>query len=167
MKLLEALTRLRQPVPNNLISQRKVGGQVVDYVSWFTYCDLLDDRIGYGCWFWEVLSMSQIGDRLTLVGRLTIIGDDRELSMMATGSESINCSSYGDPSSNAEAMSLRRALAKFGLTRDLWRKEDKSKPPTPTLPEYKKQPPRPRAGTSRNTRSISREEWLALKANQI
>ncbi|WP_228016134.1 hypothetical protein [Synechocystis salina] len=33
----------------------------------------------------------------------------------------------GDPSSNAEAMALRRCCAKFGLGRDLWRK-DKPQP---------------------------------------
>ncbi|WLT40311.1 hypothetical protein NON20_24525 (plasmid) [Synechocystis sp. B12] len=37
------------------------------------------------------------------------------MTRQATGTEDIDCNSYGDPSSNAEAMALRRCCAKFGL----------------------------------------------------
>jgi hypothetical protein len=124
----------------------------VNYIAWFDLCDLLDDLCDF--WEWEVKEVKQITgqppedweineamakaeelkkkpklpkqkDYLTLTGVLTIHGEDRSLSRSATGIEEINCSSYGDPSSNAEAMALRRCCAKFGLGRDLWRKENK------------------------------------------
>ncbi|MGC9506191.1 hypothetical protein [Baaleninema sp.] len=40
----------------------------------------------------------------------------------ATGTEELNCNSYGDPSSNAESMAFRRAAAKFGLGLYLYQK---------------------------------------------
>jgi hypothetical protein len=40
----------------------------------------------------------------------------------ATGQEEGDCGSYGDPSSNAESMALRRAAAKFGLALYLYDK---------------------------------------------
>jgi hypothetical protein len=126
----------------------------VDYVAWFDLCDLLDDLCDY--WEWEIKEIKQITgqppeeweineaiakaeesgkkaklpkqkDYLALTGILTIHGEDKSLTRMATGIEEINCSSYGDPSSNAEAMALRRCCAKFGLGRDLWRRENKQR----------------------------------------
>lgn len=130
MKLAEILNNLQTPIPSNLISKKDTFSKgkktgAVDYVAWVDIADLLDTRCGLGAWQWEVIQLNQIGDRLTLVGRLTVFGDDRSLSQDATGTEELDCSSYGDPSSNAEAMALRRACAKFGLGRDLWRKEQK------------------------------------------
>ena len=101
----------------------------------------------------------QIGDRLTLTGSLTIHGDDRSLTRQATGTEDIDCSSYGDPSSNAEAMALRRCCAKFGLGRDLWRKNK----PQP-LKIGQRQEPEKQTVLAPGT--ISREEWLKRKAGK-
>ena len=39
------------------------------------------------------------------------------------GNESLNCSNYGDASSNAIAQSLRKACGLVGLGRQLWRKD--------------------------------------------
>lgn len=127
MKLTEVLTQLQQPISPHLISQKTLKGNRIDYIAWFDLCDILDNRCGIGGWSWEIKDLIQIGNRLHLTGVLTIIGEERQLTMMATGTEDIDCSSYGDPSSNAEAMSLRRCCAKFGLGRDLWRK-NKAKP---------------------------------------
>jgi hypothetical protein len=44
----------------------------------------------------------------------------------ASGYEFLNCDSYGDTSSNAEAMALKRAAAKFGVGIGLYDKSDKS-----------------------------------------
>ena len=144
----------------------------VDYVAWFDLCDLLDDLCDY--WEWEVKEIKQITglrpeeweinealtkaqelnkkaklpkqrDYLALTGILTIHGEDRSVSRSATGIEEVNCSSYGDPSSNAEAMALRRCCAKFGLGREMWRKAEKpttnSKPSniTPIKPKPNRQ----------------------------
>lgn len=162
MILADIITQLKAPVAQSLISQKKVGNSKIDYIAWFDYCDLLDDRCGLGQWQWEIITVTTTNDRLFITGKLTIFGDDRILSQMATGTEILNCSSYGDPSSNAEAMALRRACAKFGLARYLWDKEEKSTSNT--------------SNTSNNSQSltttkpigkaeITREQWLALKAN--
>jgi len=156
MTLNEILSALRQPVPTEFISKKRVGNSTLDFISWFHYCDLLDQRCGFGNWSWEVVSTTISNNRIFLTGRLTIIGSDRQISMDATGTEEMNCSSYGDPSSNAEAMALRRCCAKFGLSRELWEKEKPAYTPKTT----------PKPATPRTGKEITREEWLALKANQ-
>ncbi len=131
MKLVDILRILAQPVPKNRISKKgifknKKKIDEVDYIAWVDCCDLLDQFCGLENWEWSVRDVNQISNRLTLTGVLTIHGDDKNLTRMATGTEDVDCSSYGDPSSNAEAMALRRCCAKFGLGRDLWRKESKA-----------------------------------------
>lgn len=51
---------------------------------------------------------------------------DGSFSREATGCELLDCGSYGDPVSNAEAMAFRRAAAKFGLGRSLYDKTTRS-----------------------------------------
>ncbi len=155
MQLSEILESLRQPVPSELISYKTIKGNRIDYISWTTLTDLLDERAGLGGWSWKIKEIQQVGNRLTMIGCLTIYGEDRSLTMMATGSEDIEVSSYGDPSSNAEAMSLRRSASKMGLARDLWKKEFC---PTPKLPNLAPLPP--------IKGEITREEWLRRFGNQ-
>jgi hypothetical protein len=158
MLLSEILLRLSQPVPRQFIKQKKTwekgksSGQV-DYIPWFNCTDLLDDRCGLGGWSWEIKSVQQIENNLVIVGSLTIHGEDRSITREATGIEEVQTSSFGDPSSNAEAMCLRRACSKFGLGRDLWRKEERQQ--EPQLPRVSQ--PIPAKGT------LTREEWLARK----
>ncbi|WP_206602585.1 hypothetical protein [Cyanobacterium aponinum] len=154
MTLNDILKRLKEPVAPSYISQKKVGNSVLDFISWFDYCDILDERCGLGNWYWEIVSTTISDNRYFMTGRLTIAGTDRSISQDATGTEILNCSSYGDPSSNAEAMALRRACAKFGLARELWRKDDK--------PNHSYQSQLKPMGK----REITREEWLALRAKQ-
>ena len=143
MELAKILSNLKQPIPPNKISSKCIQGQTINFISWHDYCDLLDSRAGLGNWSWEITDsrelspISQISGttdngetytrsvnaRLIIIGKLTIYGDDRSISFSATGEELLQCSSYGDPSSNAEAMSLRRACAKAGLGRTLWQKK--------------------------------------------
>jgi hypothetical protein len=161
MLLAEILENLRQPIAPQFISQKKTFKNKkptgsVDFVAWYDLADLLDDLCGLGGWEWLIIDTQQIGDRLTLTGSLTIHGDDRSLTRQATGTEDIDCNSYGDPSSNAEAMALRRCCAKFGLGRDLWRKNK----PQP-LKMGQRQEPEKQAVLAPGT--ISREEWLRRK----
>ena len=60
-----------------------------------------------------------------LTGRLTLHTADGSISREATGCELLDCDSYGDPVSNAEAMVFRRAAAKFGLGRSLYDKANR------------------------------------------
>jgi hypothetical protein len=55
-------------------------------------------------------------------GRLTIHAAKGNFTREATGQELTECDGYGDPTSNAEAMALRRCCAKFGLGLHLWEK---------------------------------------------
>src|SRR5512141_3139751 len=107
MKLIDILRSLAEPVPKELIRKKdvfkkreKVGE--VDYIAWVDLCDLLDEHCGIDGWEWSVKDVNQINNRLTLTGVLTIHGDDKSLTRMATGTEDVDCNSYGDPSSNAE-----------------------------------------------------------------
>ncbi len=162
MKLIDILRSLAQPVPQELIKQKatfskgKKTGEV-DYISWYDLCDLLDEYCGIDGWKWSIKDVNQISNRLTLTGVLTIHGEDKSLTREATGTEEIDCSSYGDPSSNAEAMALRRCCSKFGLARDLWRKENKSNSHISKPSQLKKTLPKG---------EITRDEWLARKQQQ-
>ena len=66
--------------------------------------------------------MHTSGDRLFLVGRLTLVTAEGKVYQEATGTEELECNLFGDPSSNAESMALRRAAAKFGLALDLYKR---------------------------------------------
>ncbi len=116
------LKKLKQPIPQNLISVKKIKNMNIQYVSWIDLAELLDQIVGLGCWSWEINQLTINSERLFLIGKLTLEIQNEIFSQSATGTEEMNCSSYGDPSSNAEAMAFRRAAAKFGLGRDLWRK---------------------------------------------
>lgn len=124
MKLLEILELLTEPVATERLSKKKVSGNEILYISWYDLIALLQERCGLGGFEWEVQQVQEVGVRVVLTGRLTVYGEDGGRSMDATGQEVLDCSSYGDPSSNAEAMALRRACAKFGLGLSLWKKEE-------------------------------------------
>ena len=118
----------------------------VEYVPWFSLCDILDTYAPG--WEWSI-TCDYHGDRTVVIGTLTIHGSDRSISRSATGNEDSNCGSFGDPCSNAEAMALRRACAKFGIARYLWAKDEKPKS------NQNQSKPKTEKGT------ITREEWLA------
>jgi hypothetical protein len=60
--------------------------------------------------------------RTVIEGRLTLRAAEGNFVREATGTEDNEIDSWGDPSSNAEAMALRRCCAKFGLGLHLWEK---------------------------------------------
>ena len=136
MKLNEILERLRQPVPPELISYKTIKGNRIDYISWVNLADLLDERAGIDGWSWRLVDQQQIGNRLTQVWELTIIGSDRSISRQASGDENVDFDAYGTPATNTEAQCLRRCASKYGLGRNLWRKDNK--PSLPKLPQASK-----------------------------
>jgi hypothetical protein len=151
MKLSEILERLRQPVPPELISYKTIKDNRIKYISWTSLTDLLDQRAGLGGWSWKIKEIQQVGNRLTMIGCLTIYGDDRSLTMMATGDEDIDLEAYGTPATNTEAQCLRRCCSKYGLGRILWKKERKSNPQLP---------PTSAKASSLANGEITRQEWL-------
>jgi hypothetical protein len=121
----EVLKDLSQAVSPELVSQR-VGWKdrsgrehEVDYVKWHTVADLLD-RI---CpdWSHEVHQIKQIGDYVAVTAAITIHGVTRQ--GVGTGS------AYDEKGiKKAEHDALKRAAVKFGIARDLYRKEDEAAP---------------------------------------
>jgi hypothetical protein len=128
----------------------------VEYIPWFSLCDILDTYAPG--WEWSI-TCDYHGDRTVVIGTLTIHGSDRSISRSATGNEDSNCGNFGDPCSNAEAMALRRACAKFGIARYLWAKDDKPKSDQSPSNIFKNQSKAQQKGT------ISKEEHERRKAN--
>lgn len=130
--IAEILADLSKPIPGKYIERLKDKGNA-PYIPWYHACSLLDRCTG-GHWDYAIPSMHSTGDRLFVTARITLyaaegsfsrdaIGTEllkREVTDRKTGEVSIAELAYGDPSSNAESMALRRAASKFGLARYLY-----------------------------------------------
>jgi hypothetical protein len=116
----EILEDLRQPVDPKLIKQREGWhdrngtAHTVDFVEWHVVADILDEKAPG--WSHEVKSMTVIGDILAITVALTISGVTRE--GVGTG---LAASEMGIKRSEHDA--LKRAAVKFGVARDLYKKE--------------------------------------------
>ena len=125
MPFAETLKELSQAVSPELIRQR-IGWRdhsgrehEVDYVEWHVVADLLD-RI---CpdWSHEVLNIKQIGDYVAITASITIQGVTRQ--GVGTGS------AYDEKGiKKAEHDALKRAAVKFGIARELYRREEEAAP---------------------------------------
>lgn len=136
MNISEILAALRAPVPQELVSIKREEGTEVSYISWYNLVDLLNERANY-LWEWEI-EVRHHDDRTIVIGKLTIQGEDIALSRQSTGQEEHDAHnvfkpdgkrkrSFGDPTSNAEAMAFRRCCAKFGLGLDLYHKKGRGR----------------------------------------
>ncbi|AFY61170.1 hypothetical protein [Synechococcus sp. PCC 6312] len=104
---------LSRPLPQSLLSTRREGGKDLTYISWHCANRILD-KYAPG-WAWEITKLELADKALFMVGSLSIPCSDGLIVQCASRTESLDCSSYGDPSSNAESMAFRRACARFGL----------------------------------------------------
>lgn len=139
-----------------VFSKREKSGEV-DYVAWPAMCRLLNQHTA-GYWEWKVRTQF-MGDRTVIEGSLTIHGSDGSLTREATGNEGSDVDGYGDPSSNAEAMALRRCCAKFGLGLHLWEKV-KTTSSTPKSNGFKQPAAVPKTnGNGESKGTLTREEW--------
>ncbi len=87
---------------------------MVDYVEWHTVADILDETATN--WSHEVKDMRQIGDIFTVTVAITIDGITREgIGTGLAGSEM--------GIKKAEHDALKRAAVKFGIARELYKKE--------------------------------------------
>lgn len=109
---------LSKPVAKRHLRTRKQGGKELTYIAWHDAVKYLD-HYAPG-WCYEVRRIDSIGGKLILTIRLSIPCIEGIIYREATGQEDESTDSYGDPSSNAESMALRRACAKFGLGLDLY-----------------------------------------------
>lgn len=114
------LKELRKTVDPNLVRQRagrrdRDGNvHMVEYVEWHTVADVLDDKAPN--WGHTVKDIRAIGDIITVTVAITIDGITRE--GIGTGKA---ISETGIK--KAEHDALKRAAVKFGIARELYKKE--------------------------------------------
>jgi len=111
--ITEIINDLSKPIPRRLLRSKTVGGQKIFFLPWHTAVKFLD--LYASGWSYEIRHLVGIGGKLVLVSRISIPCAEGIIYREATGQENEDVDKWGDPSSNAESMSLRRAAAKFGL----------------------------------------------------
>lgn len=109
----EIVKDLAKPVANRHLRTRKQGGKELTYISWFDAVKYMDHYAAG--WNYEIRSMQSVGGKLIITVRVSVPCAEGIVYREATGQEEEVTSSYGDSSSNAESMALRRCFAKFGL----------------------------------------------------
>ena len=114
------LRELRKNVDPNLVRQREGwrdrngNVQMVEYVEWHTVADILDETAPN--WAHTVKDIQQVGDIMTVTVAISIDGVTRE--GIGTG---VAHSEMGIK--KAEHDALKRAAVKFGIARDLYKRE--------------------------------------------
>ncbi|MBC7798047.1 MAG: SWIM zinc finger family protein [Pyrinomonadaceae bacterium] len=120
MPFTQTLQALRQNVDSNNVKQREGwrdrNGNVhmVDYVEWHTVADILD-RVAPN-WSHTIRDIKQIGDFIAVTAAITIDGVTRE----GVGTGAID-TEMGIK--KAEHDALKRAAVKFGIARELYKRE--------------------------------------------
>ena len=104
---------LSKPPAQKHLRKRRQGGKEITYLAWHDAVKYLD-HYAPG-WCYEVRRIDSIAGKVILTVRLSIPALEGVIYREATGQEDETLDSYGDSTSNAESMSLRRAAAKFGL----------------------------------------------------
>ncbi len=104
---------LSKPVAKRHLRKRKQGGKEILYIAWHDAVKYLDHYASG--WNYEIRSIESLGGKLILTVRLSIPCLEGIVYREATGQEDESLEAYGDSSSNAESMALRRAASKFGL----------------------------------------------------
>lgn len=104
---------LSKPIAGRHLRKRRQGGKEISYITWHDAIKYLD-HYAPG-WCYEVRRIENFGGKLILTVRLSIPSIEGWTYREATGQEDDDLDNYGDPSSNAESMALRRAASKFGL----------------------------------------------------
>jgi predicted nucleic acid-binding Zn finger protein len=120
LNFTSTLRELRKNVDPELVKQREGwrdrngNTHMVDYVEWHTVADILDETAPN--WSHMVKDIRQIGDIFTVTVAITIDGVTRE--GLGTGMAGTELGIK-----KAEHDALKRAAVKFGIARDLYKKE--------------------------------------------
>lgn len=109
----EITADLSKPVAKRHLRLRKQGGKEIKYLAWHDAIKYLDHYASG--WNYEIRSIDSVGGKLILTVRLSVPCAEGIVYREATGQEDEDKETYGDSSSNAESMALRRAASKFGL----------------------------------------------------
>ncbi len=125
--IAEIIKDLSKPLPDRLVCRKFIKGREIKFINWQTAVRLLD-HFAPG-WRGEVRDVKEIGGRCVVIYRIAILCAEGWVWRDATGQEDDwdeeEEQRYGDPSSNAEAMALKRAAAKFGVALHLYDKDKK------------------------------------------
>ena len=119
-ELLAGSRKLAKTIDPKLVKQREGwrdrngNVQTVDYVEWHTVADILDDVAPH--WTHTVKDIKEIGDIMTVTVAITIDGVTRE--GIGTGNAHNEMGIK-----KAEHDALKRAAVKFGIARELYKKE--------------------------------------------
>ena len=114
------LRELRKNVDPELVKQREGwrdrngNTHYVDYVEWHTVADILDETASN--WSHTIRDIKQFGDIFTVTVAITINGVTREGIGTGTAETELGIK-------KAEHDALKRAAVKFGIARDLYKKE--------------------------------------------
>lgn len=119
--LREIITDLRKVIPPEMLKTKKRGGTDLTFIPWYNAVKMLD-WYAPG-WTYEIRHIAQAGNQTVIVARITIAAEEGYFWREATGIEEDEGISFGDTSSNAESMALRRAASKFGLGLYLYNKK--------------------------------------------
>lgn len=109
----EIIAKLSAPIAARHLKTRKQGGAELAYIEWHSAVRYLD--LFAPGWSYRVGNVALLGELVTVVASISIPTADGIVTREATGCESLSAKGYGDAVSNAEAMALKRAAAKFGL----------------------------------------------------
>lgn len=116
----KTLSHLRQNVEPHLVRQRKGWRdnngrvQMVDYIEWHTVADILDENAP--SWTHTVKDIRKFGEIMTVTVAITIDGITREGIGTGPAQSEIGIK-------KAEHDALKRAAVKFGIARDLYKRE--------------------------------------------
>lgn len=116
----DIIADLSKPVAARHLKTRKQGGAELTYIEWHTAVRYLD-HFAPG-WSYHVKSVALVGSLVTVIASISIPCLEGVVVREATGCEDADAKGYGDCCSNAEAMALKRAAAKFGLGLHLYQK---------------------------------------------
>ena len=116
----EIVADLSKDVPAKMLAEKTLKSNKITYLPWYRAARMLD-YYAPG-WQHEIRDIKQIGSQVVVVVRLLIPAAEGWFYREATGIEEEDVKTFGDTTSNAEGMALRRAAAKFGLARGLYEK---------------------------------------------
>ncbi len=121
LRSIEAIIEdLSRPIAERHVKTRTQGDKQIHYIEWHTAVRYLD-HFAPG-WSFEIRNVAPTADRFVVTARISIPCLEGVVYREATGTEDEELKGYGDPSSNAEAMALKRAASKFGLGLYLYQK---------------------------------------------
>jgi hypothetical protein len=102
------------------VKTRIQGGKEIQYLEWRTVVKYLD-HFAPG-WSFEVRNVITTPERCVVVARISIPCLEGIIHREATGTEDEELRGYGDPSSIADAMALKRTASECGLALYLYSK---------------------------------------------